>query len=781
MAAPESKKGITEEQQQELDEVFARARKALAIIETYDQARVDRLCQAVAWAVANKQTFTRLVDMGIEESGLGDAVSRMGKRMKIRGVLRDALRQKSVGIIEELPEKGIVKYGKPAGIIACIVPTTNPDLTPAGNAIYAIKARDVVIFSPHPRSKKTSFETVRLMREALEREGAPADILQCLTKVNIPMSQALMARADLIVATGGQPMVRAAYSSGTPAYGVGAGNSTMIIDETANIEEAARNTRLSKTSDFGSGCSADGNLIIEASIFDKLLAQLQTEGGYLASPQEKELLRKAMWDDERHRTVETVAIAPQQLAKAAGFTIPADRKFIIVHGDGIGREHHFSGEKLTTLLAVYKYKGFDQALDMMRAVYEVGGKGHSCGIYSFDQDHIHRLAMAAPGVADHGPAAAVEGQRRRVQQRDADDVEPGLRHVGRQHHLRERPPQALPQHDVGVGADQGGQAVRRGAVRRVLRPGARSRGSRRSRPDRGASSPNSTPHAPPCRPRHPRNCSPTACAWWDTSIIDIHPGKIAIRGYPIEELIGNVRFPDMIWLMLRGELPTRAQGDLLEAAMVPGVDHGPHAPSIAIAQMAVSCGLPVNGAMASAINVLDDVHGGAGQQCMELYREIDAAAGPDGDLVAAAEKIIRGRMAAGEKIVPGFGHRFHPIDPRTAPLFALVEKAKAQGAVSGRWAAIGHAVEAALKAIKGRHIPMNIDGITAVIFCELGFEPELGRGLFVLSRSVGILAHAWEQKQKGVRIKGPMPREIPYRYSGPARRALPPEAARGND
>jgi sulfoacetaldehyde dehydrogenase len=395
-AATEPKKGITEEQQQELDEVFARARKALAVLETYDQARVDRLCQAVAWAVANKRTFTRLVDMGIAESGLGDAVSRMGKRMKIRGVLRDALRQKSVGIIEELPEKGIVKYGKPAGIVACIVPTTNPDLTPAGNAIYGIKARDVVIFSPHPRSKKTSFETVRLMREALERERAPADILQCLTKVNIPMSQALMARADLIVATGGQPMVRAAYSSGTPAYGVGAGNSTMIIDETANIEEAARNTRLSKTSDFGSGCSADGNLIIEASIFDKLLSQLQLEGGHVASDAEKAALRRVMWDGEGHRTPDTVAIAPQQLAKAAGFTIAADRKFIIVRGDGIGKEYPFSGEKLTTLLAVYPYQGFDQALAMMRAVYEVGGKGHSCGIYSFNQDHVHALALAAP-------------------------------------------------------------------------------------------------------------------------------------------------------------------------------------------------------------------------------------------------------------------------------------------------------------------------------------------------------------------------------------------------
>ncbi|MBK8738678.1 MAG: citryl-CoA lyase [Betaproteobacteria bacterium] len=262
-------------------------------------------------------------------------------------------------------------------------------------------------------------------------------------------------------------------------------------------------------------------------------------------------------------------------------------------------------------------------------------------------------------------------------------------------------------------------------------------------------------------------------AWWDTSIIDIHPGKIAIRGYPIEELIGNVRFPDMIWLMLRGELPSRAQSDLLEAAMVPGVDHGPHAPSIAIARMAVTCGLPLNGAMASAVNVLDDIHGGAGQQAMELYGAIDAAAGAAGDLVQAAIAVIQRQIDAGEKIVPGFGHRFHPIDPRTAPLFALVAKAVAAGVVSGRYAAIGHAVEAALKVIKKRHIPMNIDGITAVIFCELGFEPELGRGLFVLSRSVGILAHAWEQKQRGRRIMGPMPKEIPYRYSGPALRAVP--------
>ena len=388
---------LTPEQKQELETAFEKARKAQAIIETYDQARVDRLAQAVAWAVSNKKTFLRLVDMSIEESGLGDPESRQNKRFKIRGVLRDALRQKSVGIIEEIPEKGIVKYAKPVGIIASIVPTTNPDLTPAGTAIYAIKARDAVIFSPHPRSKKTTFETVRLMREAMEREGAPADVFQCLTQVNIPMSKALMAMADMALATGGQPMVRAAYSSGTPAYGVGAGNATMIFDETTNVEEAAHNTMLSKTSDFGSGCSADGNLVVHESIYDKMLECLRKEGAYLANSDEREMLKKVMWDAEGHRLADTVAIAPQKLAEAAGFTIPADRKFIAVIGDGIGKDHLFSSEKLTTLLAIHKYEGeFENAITMMHAIYNVGGKGHSVGIYSFDDDHIHRLALAAP-------------------------------------------------------------------------------------------------------------------------------------------------------------------------------------------------------------------------------------------------------------------------------------------------------------------------------------------------------------------------------------------------
>lgn len=387
---------LNREELLELNEVIERARQAQKVIETYSQEQVDRLCQTVAWSVANKKTFLELVEMGIAESGLGDPESRANKRFKIRGILRDALRQRSVGIIEEIPEKGIVKYAKPAGLIASIVPTTNPDLTPAGTAIYAIKARDVVIFAPHPRSKKTTFETVRLMREALVQEGAPADILQCLTRVSIPMSKALMSRADLVLATGGPAMVKAAYSSGTPAYGVGAGNSTMIIDETADLAQAALNTMLSKTSDFGSGCSADGNLLVESSIYEGLLEELVKVGGFIANAEQRNLLSKVMWDSEGHRLSDTVAIAPQALAERAGFNVPETTKFIAVLEEYAGADNVFCREKLTTLLAIYKYEGFDEALRMMHTIYSVGGKGHSVGIYSYDQDHIHRLALEAP-------------------------------------------------------------------------------------------------------------------------------------------------------------------------------------------------------------------------------------------------------------------------------------------------------------------------------------------------------------------------------------------------
>lgn len=264
--------------------------------------------------------------------------------------------------------------------------------------------------------------------------------------------------------------------------------------------------------------------------------------------------------------------------------------------------------------------------------------------------------------------------------------------------------------------------------------------------------------------------------WWRTEIIDMRPGEIRYRGYPIEQLIGNVSFAQMIWLMLRGELPARREGELLDAALMAAVDHGPQAPSIAIARMAATCGVGLNNAMASAVNVLGDVHGGAGEQAVELYqdiaRRIDDGATQD-DAVAAALQDYRDRHG---KFVSGFGHRFHPLDPRAPRLLALVDQAAADGVVSGRYATIARAVEAALGAGRSKPIPMNIDGATAVIYAELGFPAPLARGLFCLSRSVGILSHAWEQTRQGGRNKGPIPRQFLWTYDGQPQRDVPSES-----
>ncbi|MHA6325953.1 citryl-CoA lyase [Roseivivax sp. CAU 1753] len=249
--------------------------------------------------------------------------------------------------------------------------------------------------------------------------------------------------------------------------------------------------------------------------------------------------------------------------------------------------------------------------------------------------------------------------------------------------------------------------------------------------------------------------------WWRTAIIGMEPGRIAIRGHPIEALIGTVSFPQMIWLMLRGDLPTDGQARLFEAALVAAVDHGPQAPSIAAARMAVTCGLPLNNAMASAVNMLGDVHGGAGEQAVELYHHVHAF---DGPLGAALDAWISDRG----RIVPGFGHRFHkPVDPRAPRLMALVRDAARDGHVAGTFADTGVAIEAEITARKGTPLPMNIDGATAVIYAELGFAPPLARGLFCLSRSVGILAHAWEQQQQGGRNKGPTPPGYRWTYDAP--------------
>lgn len=250
--------------------------------------------------------------------------------------------------------------------------------------------------------------------------------------------------------------------------------------------------------------------------------------------------------------------------------------------------------------------------------------------------------------------------------------------------------------------------------------------------------------------------------WWETSIIEMEPGLIRLRGRPIEELIGNVTLPQMIWLMVRGGLPSPEEAKLFEAALVAAVDHGPQAPSIAAARMAITCGVGLNNAMASAVNMLGDVHGGAGQACVALLYDIDAAGG-----LPALPDVLADWRARNGRFVSGFGHRFHkPVDPRAPRLLGLVDEAAAAGTVGGRFAAIGRGIEAALAAERGKPVPMNIDGATAVIYAELGVPAPLARGLFCLSRSVGILAHAYEQSLRGERNKGPTPPRFRWTYTG---------------
>jgi citrate synthase len=264
--------------------------------------------------------------------------------------------------------------------------------------------------------------------------------------------------------------------------------------------------------------------------------------------------------------------------------------------------------------------------------------------------------------------------------------------------------------------------------------------------------------------------------WWSTAISDIEPGVIRLRGYPVEQLIGGVGFVEMIWLMVRGDLPTRAQASLLENALVSAVDHGPQAPSIAAARMAATCGVGLHGAISTGVGLLGDDHGGAGQQCVEVLDGIRRAtlAG------AGLEQTVRHSLdeyASDRRYLPGFGHRFHPRDPRRDPLLAAVRRHTELGTVSGEHLVVAEEIERQLAQRHDRPVPMNIDGATAVIYAELGFAPELARGLFILSRSVGILAHSWEEREGGRRIKGPMPPPLLAAYTGPGERSVP----RGRD
>lgn len=374
-----------------INELIQRAKVAQDIVDNYSQEKIDELVSAVAWTVVKEENADKIAKMAVEESRLGNYDGKYAKLMKkVRGALRDMKNAKTVGIIERDEAKGLIKFAKPVGIIGALVPTTNPEATPVIKGMNAIKGRNAIIFAPHPRTKKTNTFIVNLMRETLKKYGAPEDLLISIDEPSLELSNELMKQCDLVVATGGAGMVKAAYSSGTPAYGVGAGNAVVIVDETADLKDAAHKIMLSKTFDYATSCSSENSLVIIESIYDELIENLKAEGGYLAQENDKKKLQNMMWEDG-HLTRDFIAQPALKIAELAGIELQEDRKFIMVEEDGVGDKYPFSGEKMSVVMTLYKVPNFDSAVDQVNKITGYQGAGHSCGIHTVDDSRIEIL------------------------------------------------------------------------------------------------------------------------------------------------------------------------------------------------------------------------------------------------------------------------------------------------------------------------------------------------------------------------------------------------------
>ncbi|WP_197033028.1 aldehyde dehydrogenase family protein [Thiomonas sp. FB-Cd] len=381
--------------QAEIAAFMQRARAAQEAISQYTQEQVDALVLAVGWnVVKNKEALARAA---VDEGGFGNYESKVMKiRNRVTGTIRDMQGQKTVGVCEEIPERGIVKIAKPVGVIAALIPTTGPDATPPVNALAALKGRNAIIVAPHPRTAGTSALAVQLMRDGCKKVGAPEDLIQIVTRPSIGKTAELMRQADLVVATGGEAMVKAAYSSGTPAYGVGVGNGVHVVDETGDLDDAAAMIARAKVFDFATSCLADNALVAHASVYASLLTKLTARGGYVLNSSEKAKLQRLMWPTPGQAipVLDVIAKSASHIAKLAGFEIPQGASFLIVEDDGTGPEHPFSGEKLSVVLAAYRYAGsIAKAVDLVNAITSYQGLGHTCGIHTTNDAHVEALAM----------------------------------------------------------------------------------------------------------------------------------------------------------------------------------------------------------------------------------------------------------------------------------------------------------------------------------------------------------------------------------------------------
>jgi sulfoacetaldehyde dehydrogenase len=355
------------------------------------------LVTAVAWSIVRKDHAEALAELAVNEGGFGNYPDKLVKiRNRIMGTLADMAEVKTVGIVDEIPEKGLVKIAKPVGVVAALIPTTGPDATPPLKALLALKGRNAIIVAAHPRTQKTTALAVQYMREACEQVGAPADLVQLIDKPSLTKTQALMRGADLIVASGGEAMVKAAYSSGTPAYGVGVGNAVHVVDETADLDDAAKTIATAKTFDYATSCLADNAVVAAEPIYGKLLERLQTEGGYLCSAEDKMKLQRLMWPEKGSAipAVAVIAKSARAIADLAGINLPENRRFLIVEENGSGPEYPFSGEKLSVVLALYRYSGpIENAIRQVNAITDYQGHGHTCGIHTQSEENAMALAF----------------------------------------------------------------------------------------------------------------------------------------------------------------------------------------------------------------------------------------------------------------------------------------------------------------------------------------------------------------------------------------------------
>ncbi len=379
---------------EEVAELVARSRAAQQQIENYTQEQVDELIRAMVWAVAEESVAEKIAQHTVDETQLGNYD---GKYLKIfrktRATLFDIINDKSVGIIEEDHERNIVKIAKPVGVIGALSPSTNPEATPVIKAISAVKGRNSIIVAPHPRAKLTNKMICDLMRDAIVKMGAPADLVISIDVPSVEKTNELMRQCDRVLATGGGAMVTAAYSSGTPALGVGVGNAVITVDESADLDDAAEKIRISKTLDLAASCSSDNSVILVDAIYDEMVEKLKHQGGYLVNEEEKQKLQDALWPDGHFNTA-IVAQPAEKIAGMAGFNLPEGRTFFMVPETGFGADFPFSGEKLTVIMALYRAADIEEAIALTNNIQAYQGQGHSCGLYSQSDENIMKLANA---------------------------------------------------------------------------------------------------------------------------------------------------------------------------------------------------------------------------------------------------------------------------------------------------------------------------------------------------------------------------------------------------